>query len=214
MRVRALLLFLLLAVGATACGDDGPKRVLLVGDSIMSQAAPTVQRRVGDEADVRNESVSGSGLLSPGYVDWTNQLGRLLDRFDPDVVVLLFVGNYDLGTGSTFTTAQGDVIGSRQDPAFFRAWQAQAQRMTDQAEEAGADVVWVLPPPMRDREDQTVVEGLRTVYEDLGTTTIDADDALADDDGGFVADLRLPDGVHLAPAGARQLGDLIADQVS
>jgi hypothetical protein len=192
--------------------------VLLVGDSVMNQTGAALATILRDD-DVRNEGVNGSGLLTPDYLDWPAQLRRLLNRFDPDVVVFLFVGNFDLGTGEVFTTADGHEIESRRDPAFYRAWQAQAQRMTDQAEEAGADVLWVLPPPMADAADQAEVDRLRTVYEDLGTTTVDADDVLADDDGGFLADapngtpLRNADGVHLATEGARRLAQLIADQV-
>jgi hypothetical protein len=220
-RTAILLLVALLATMATACGDDGPRRVLLVGDSVMSQTGPPLARALPDD-DVRNEAVSGSGLLTPDYVDWPVELRRLLNRFHPDVVVFLFVGNFDLGTGDTFTTLDGRTIDDRLDPAFDEAWRAQAQRMSEQAEDAGADVVWVLPPPMRHREDQQVVDGLRRAYEDVvdevGGSIVDADEVLADDEGRFLgADdgtpLRLADGVHLAPAGARRLADLIADEV-
>jgi hypothetical protein len=218
--MRALLLVLaILTVSVTACGDDGPKRVLLVGDSVMNQTGAALTNILRDD-DVRNEGVNGSGLLTPDYLDWPAQLRRLLDRFDPDQVVFLFVGNFDLGTGEVFTTADGHEITSRRDPAFYRAWQAQAQRMTDQAEDAGADVLWVLPPPMRDPADQAEINQLRDVYEDLGTDTVDAYDVLADDNGDFIAAtpdgtaLRNDDGVHLANEGARRLAHLIADEIS
>jgi len=222
MRRRGPLLILFVLVAAVllpSCGDDGPRRVLLVGDSVMNQTGGALTNILRED-DVRNEGVNGSGLLTPDYLDWPAQLRRLLDRFDPDVVVFLFVGNFDLGTGETYTTADGHVIESRRDPAFPRAWQAQAQRMTDLAEEAGADVVWVLPPPMQDAADQALIEQLRAGYEDLGTTTVDANEVLADDDGGFLAEaddgtpLRNRDGVHLANEGARRLARLVADEVS
>jgi hypothetical protein len=216
--VSVLLLVVVLSVSITACGDDGPRRVLLVGDSVMNQTGAALTNILRDD-DVRNEGVNGSGLLTPNYLDWPAQLRRLLDRFDPDVVVFLFVGNFDLGTGEVFTTADGHEIESRRDPAFYRAWQAQAQRMTDQAEEAGAEIIWVLPPPMEDAADQAQVTHLRAAYEDLGTTTVDANDVLADADGDFLADtpdgtpLRNEDGVHLANEGAQQLARLVADEI-
>ena len=40
---------------------------------------------------VRNEAVFGSGLLSPWYFDWPPHLRRVLEDYDPDVVVFLFV---------------------------------------------------------------------------------------------------------------------------
>jgi hypothetical protein len=212
MRARAALLLVLLFAAATACGDDdGPTRVLLVGDSVMGQVAPDLIRDLEGD-DVTDAAVAGSGLLTPDFVDWPTELRALLREHHPDEVIFLFVGNYELAPGQEYTTADGHTIPSRRDPTFARAWQAQAQRMTDAAEDAGADVVWVLPPPMRARIDQQVVDELRDGYEQLGTATIDSYDALADDDGGFVADLRNPDGVHLNPAGARALAALIADQ--
>lgn len=191
MRARVVVLVLLVAVAVTACGDDGPRRVMLVGDSVMNQVAPPLSRDLPDD-DVRNESVYGSGLLTPDYLDWPPHLRRLLDRYQPDEVIFLFIGNRAPGT--------------EVDDAFFRAWQEQAQRMTDLAEDAGAEVTWVLPPPMADAEDQAVVDGLRDGYEQLGTATVDADDVLADGEG------RDPDGVHLDAEGARRLARLIADQ--
>src|SRR5262245_33665024 len=215
MRARTALVLLatLVATTLSACGDDGPQRVLLAGDSVLSQTGPALSRDLRS-ADVRNEAVSGSGLLSPWYVDWPVELRRLLDRFDPDVVVFLFVGNYRVNTDDVFETADGHRIEDRRDPAFARAWRAQAQRMTDLAEDAGADVVWVLPPPMQDDVDQAVVEALRDDYEqvvdDSGASAVDANEVLADANGAFLgADggtpLRSVDGVHLAPAGARRL---------
>ena len=213
MRARtATLLVLLLALTVTACGgDDGPRRVLLVGDSIMGQVAPDlIQDLRGDE--VVDAAVPGSGLLTPDYVDWPTELRSLLREHHPDEVIFLFIGNYLLAPGQEYTTAGDHTIPSRRDPTFARAWQAQAQRMTDAAEDAGADVVWVLPPPMRERIDQQVVDELRDAYDQLGTDTVDAYDALADDDGGYVADYRIPDGVHLNADGAHRLAQLIADQ--
>ena len=225
MRRRGLLLFLLcvlFTVSTTACGDDGPRRVLLVGDSVMNQTGAALTNILRDD-DVRNEGVNGSGLLTPDYLDWPEQLRGLLERYDPDVVVFLFVGNFDLGTGETFTTPDGHEITDRTDPRFFRSWQAQAQLMTERAAE-DADVVWVNPPPMQEPEAQAVVDGLREGYEEVADETgaglIDAYDVLATDNGGFLAEsddgtpLRNADGVHLANEGAKRLARLIAEDLS
>jgi hypothetical protein len=155
-------------------------------------------------------------------VDWPRELRRLLRAFNPDVVVFLFVGNYRLNTDEMFEPADGDPIETRRDPAFARAWRAQAQRLTEMAQEE-AEVVWVLPPPMRDAVDQEVVDALRGAYEevidDTGAESVDAYDVLATEDGGYVAEdggvpLRSPDGGHLAPEGARRVAGLIAEEVA
>jgi hypothetical protein len=216
----------LLAAMVSCSSDAGPTRVLLVGDSVMHQLGDALVDQVPRGVNVRNEAVWGSGLLSPWFVDWPANLNDLLDRYDPDVVVFLFVGNYNFGGDHEYETASGVRIPDRTSPAFFRAWQAQAEHMTERASE-DADVAWVLPPPMSGPDGQAVVDGLRRGYEkvadDTGADLIDADDVLARADGSFMArgrgaggqtvSLRSPDGVHLAPAGAARLAALVDDQL-
>ena len=84
---------------------------------------------------VRNEAVFGSGLLSPWYFDWPPHLCRVLEDYDPDVVVFLFVGNYDLDTGRYWESADGDVIADPTSREFFTAWRRQAEQMGERAAE-------------------------------------------------------------------------------
>ena len=209
---------------ACASADDGPTRVLLVGDSLMNQLGTAFEDQVGPGVQVRNEAVFGSGLLSPWYFDWPPHLRRVLEAYDPDVVVFLFVGNYDLDTGRYAETADGDLIRDPTSSAFFTAWQQQAEQMGERAAE-DASVAWILPPPMGERERQPIVAGLRDVYaavaDDTGADTIDANDVLADPDGGYLArgrdlqgrpaPLRSFDGVHLTSAGAAVLAAEVID---
>ena len=76
-------------------GTLGPVRdVLLVGDSIMRSTGPALAHQLGDRCRVHNEGVNGSGLLTPGVFPWPRHLAASLNRFDPDLVVMLFIGNY------------------------------------------------------------------------------------------------------------------------
>lgn len=208
----------LLATVPSCSSDDGPTRVLLIGDSTMNQLATGLERQVGPDVEIRDEAVFGSGLLSPWYFDWPPHLNQVLEDYDPDIVVFLFVGNYGHGTGRYHETADGQSITERTSPAFFRAWQGQAEHMTERAAEDAA-VAWILPPPMRPAVWRVVVDGLRDVYEEVAeeadVDTIDSYDVLATPDGGFLARgrdpqgrpalLRSVDGVHLAPGGAAVL---------
>ncbi|MET0160595.1 MAG: GDSL-type esterase/lipase family protein [Acidimicrobiales bacterium] len=227
MRIWRLVLVVACLLGAAvSCSSDGPTRVLLVGDSVMRQLGPALADQLPDDVRVRNEAVSGSGLLSPWFVDWPRNLDRVLDRYDADVVVFLFVGNYDLGGPREFETASGERIPDRTSPLFFRAWRAKAEQMTERAAEE-ADVTWILPPPMSGPDGQAVVDGLRADYrqvaEDTGAGLIDAYDVLARPDGAFLGEapgpdgapvpLRSPDGVHLARAGAARLATLVEDHL-
>jgi hypothetical protein len=226
--VGTVALLLVGVVTWSSIRDDGEPaagEVLVVGDSIMNQTAEPLRRQV-EKGTVRNEAVNGSGLLTPHLVDWPNRLQRLVDGHDFDAIVLLFVGNY---TNRRFwETDDGRVIRDKTDPRFLTAWAEQARRLTEVAVEEGADVFWVLPPPMLTDRNQTVVDRLRGIYQDIAddhddVRIIDSYEALADDQGGYLAqvrgqdgavhELRAADGVHLRPHGAQRLADLVADRI-
>lgn len=221
--VAALALGLLAATSACS-RDEGPTRVLLVGDSVMRQVAAPLSGGLGPDVRVRDEAVSGSGLLTPDRLDWGARLRTLLERTDPDVVVFLFVGNYRLPGDPPYRTDDGHPIADRSDPAFLPAWRSQADRLTSAADDAGADLVWVLPPPMGVPEWNAIIPGLRdahqAVADEHGATVVDADAALADRDGGLLEaapesgePLRSTDGVHLAAAGAARLATVLRDSL-
>src|SRR5438445_12350824 len=126
---------------AVALGPRGP-RVLLVGDSLLEQSAPQATRELhgaGFRVDVR--AVPGIGLLDSRF-DWVAEVGRLVARDRPRVVLAEFAGDYEppyrLGL-APFSSA------------FFRAWTDAVRRLVTSAEATGAAVELVLVPPMRDR---------------------------------------------------------------
>ncbi|OWY60150.1 hypothetical protein B7486_70720 [cyanobacterium TDX16] len=144
---------------------------------------------------------------------------------DPDVVVVLFIGNHtDVDVP---LDPEGDPI-EKGSPEFFAAWGAAAEQLASTLVDAGVEIRWVLPPPMLAPENQAVADGLAAEYEAVAArhpevVLVDADDVLADADGGFLAQaedadgevvpLRAGDGVHLADAGAQRLAALIADSL-
>ena len=219
-RVAGLVVLALL-VGGVAVGEvltPSTEHVLLVGDSIMRQTGPALTRQVGDEYTVHNEGVNGSGLLTPSVFDWSDQLEQDLVRTDPDVVVMLFIGNYTDDPAEFWTTARGEPVRRAGAPAFAREWGRQVDAAMAAIAETGARVVLVLPPPMATADLQAVVDALRAEYErvasDWGFVTLaDATAAVGGQNGEWVAELpggdgssrpvRVPDTVHLAPHGQR-----------
>ena len=139
-RVAGLVVLGLLAVGV-GVGEaltPGTEHVLLVGDSIMRQTGPALTRQLGDEYTVHNEGVNGSGLLTPRFFDWADQLEQDLVRTDPDVVVMLFIGNYTDDPAEFWTTPEGEVIRSVGAPHFAREWGRQVDAAMAAIAETGA----------------------------------------------------------------------------
>jgi hypothetical protein len=199
--------------------------VLLVGDSVMRQTGPALDDELpGYEVD--NRGVNGSGLLSPQVYDWVERLPGLLAQTRPEATVVLFIGNYaqekDRWIGPDGAPVAPD------SAAFFSEWRSQAEEVVTMLEASGTDIYWVLPPPVASEVGNETILGLREVYRDLAAdhpqmTLVDAASPLTDGTGEFkwsVPDgaggelqLRVGDGVHLAPEGARRLAEQIAAAV-
>lgn len=214
----------LLLVGVAVWQLWPGREVLLVGDSILRQTGPSLDAELGWPQEVRNEAVNGSGLITPSVFDWEAELPAMLEG-DPDVVVVLFIGNYtdtDLPT-----TADGAPIefGS---PEFFEAWGTASERLATTLLDAGVEVRWVLPPPVLDPALDPVVQGIRAEYLAVAErhpeiVLVDSFEVLATEDGDFLAQvpgddgqvvpLRAGDGVHLDQAGADRLAQQIADSL-
>ena len=225
LRGRSLLagLLIVFVVGGLAAKLllAEPTRVLLVGDSILRQTGPALDDSFGRGVAIDNQAVNNSGLLTPGYVDWPRRLERLIAETEPDVIVVLFIGNY---TDSDFwVDDEGNPV-AKNTPAFFAAWAREADHMMEVLRASDADVYWVLPPPEYTEDNQVTTAGVRQVYADLATRwpeirLIDANNALAGPDGSYLGTvedrsgdpvpLRVPDTVHLTDAGARRLARTI-----
>jgi hypothetical protein len=235
----ALLVVLVSAAGvgttlwlrADADTSTHPVRVLLIGDSIMNQAGvyleESLEARDGVvDVEVVNEGRNGTGLLTPGIYDWQPAAARLVEEVNPDIVVVLFVGNYT-STDLWVNDAGLEVEGYTDQ--FFQAWEGQARDLQATLVASGADVYWVNPPPMLNEEGVRRVEQFRLIHRRIaedwtGTVLIDGTDALSTGDGDYAFELpddegipqqvRTLDSVHLTRAGSQLLADEIARQVA
>lgn len=223
MRRAGGLVVLVVLAGGVAVGAalrPPTAQVLLVGDSILRQTGPALTRQLGDGYTVHNEGVNGSGLLTPGFFDWSDELDQDLVRTDPDVVVFLFIGNYTDDPDQFWSTPDGERVRDVGSAAFAREWGRQADGAMATIAEQGAQVVLVLPPPMATAERQGVADALRAEYRRVGrdwdfVRLVDASEAVGGPDGAWVAQLpdadgrllhvRVPDTVHLAVHGQRLL---------
>jgi hypothetical protein len=214
-----------------ACGlFDSKVDVLLIGDSIMRQSGEYVEDTLEARPDiegveVKNAGKNGSGLLTPGTYDWHEEAAGMIEKYDPDIVVVLFIGNYtsdDLYRLPDGTPVEGYT------PEWFQAWGVEGDRLMEVITAGGADVWWVQPPPMIDGEGARRVEEMRATYQALvdrwpATGLIDGTAALAGPDGRYAESLpdengqmqavRVSDTVHLTPYGSQLMADAISDAI-
>ncbi len=231
----------LLGFLATACGDEAnstqavdepedPVTVLLIGDSIMNQAGVYIEETLEaderiDDVEVRNEGVNGTGLLTPNLYDWHEVTPRLIDETNPDIIAILFVGNY---TDDDHYVNRGGATIEGYTAGFWDAWEYEARRLQTDLVDHGAEIFWVNPPPMAGVGEQRVQE-FRQIHRGIaenwtGTILIDGTSALSTEEGDYALELpneegvleqvRTLDSVHLTQAGAKVLAGEIARQLA
>ena len=200
-----------------------PHHVLLVGDSIMRQTGPALDAELDGSFAVHNRGVNNSGYLTPDFYDWERVLSGFEAKFQPDTVVMLAIGNYvpegDEGLDQRWLAPDGSPV-DHDSAAFGREWGAATDRLLDDlvATNPDVEVILVLPPPMPTDRTQSIVDGLRTAYQEVGdrraeVTVVDSYVALAGRRDGFVGRYRTGDAVHLNEQGQRRLARLIAPTV-
>ena len=201
-----------------------PKTVLCVGDSLTSGAAQALNDQLQAKGfDPVLHAIPGSGLLDT-KVNWADQARQLVAQFNPDVVVVEFIGDYGL-----LGERPGVAINS---PPFFAQWGSAAQQLEDIFTSGGAQVYWVLGPPVAQPVGEHELVSLDYIYQVLrapNTTsgrplTIDAVRPFSAPGAGYSeflpgpnglpVQIRTPDGTHLTVAGNSLFAHTVATAVA
>ena len=181
--------------------DDGVKRVVIVGDSMVVMAEGQLTAMFSaNGVEVTYIAVSGTGILTDQGERLT-QLGQALDALHPDAVIIESCCNYD----GTYTLADGTAVPTDSE-LLWDTWAAQAQLMVSAARAHDADVYVVVTPRALEGawfsglEDR--IQHFNETYRSLGVPVIDWDLALYPDGTTTgLASLRNADGLHLTDAG-------------
>jgi uncharacterized protein len=197
-----------------------PLRLWVAGDSLVINPGYALQRAALATPVI--ESVGGvdgrigTGLDRPDVFNWFLEIRHQLQVLHPNAVVLSFGGNDDKAYMTGLPA--GVSIGGFDDPAWKREYARRVAGLIDMINRAGAFVVWMgLPitvdPAQTARFDQiNAVVDRAVLARPGGAAFVDTYTLLAGPDGGYaeylenlsgeMQDVRAPDGVHLAPAGA------------
>ena len=186
-----------------------------MGDSVMGNVFVDGNAKGLFEShgfEVQRSATPGYGLLDDPQHGYSFEMARRVANFDPDIVVLEFIGSYH---------AFGDpgIPGvDISSPMFYAAWQDEAESVTRQAVARGAEAFWVLGPAVGISQQwsdlvHTIAEGYREIGATLcDTHYVDAFQVLGDP---WVAGpWRTPEGVHLTAEGGAVLARAICDRVA
>jgi lysophospholipase L1-like esterase len=209
----------------TVTRTDSPAHltVLLLGDSLLEQTAPYLRGALafdGVDATVVNRSAGGTGLLDPDRQD--DAVTEMDDVPERTIVVFEYSGN----CFSSCPVLPGS-------PEFYEMWEAEMRDLSADAQDRGLVPVWANPPPFSgDPGHNEVVSRLATMAtslaDELDIGMSDWSLALTDTNGKYQHDLwyadpwadpgwhqvRLDDGVHFTPDGARRAASWTAATIA
>jgi hypothetical protein len=203
-----------------------PKRVLILGDSIVHQAYPVIAERF-EEQGIDTKVIGGPGKsLMHDQGKWLSDLEAAIESYDPDAIVLESCCGY--GDNEPFLV-DGKPVGLDTEEQWA-AWTELAGKAADIAMRDGRTAAWVLAPPASTNGYYGPIEkrigraneiALDLTETHPGLELIDwrviagPDGAYAEslpDANGELVEVRAKDGLHFAPAGMAILADLtVAD---
>jgi hypothetical protein len=178
-----------------------PRRITLVGDSVMGEVAAAVAAATAGRADVDYVLTIGTANVND---DWWDVWPRAVARDRPDDVAVL-VGPWEINRSDLGT------------PSWARWYGDRLDRWADQLTARGAHLVWLTPAPARAADIDEKLAVVDVQYAALAArrhvALVDTAGALGGTsyveraaDGGR---LRRVDGLHLCPAGAARIADAL-----
>jgi len=200
-------------------------RVLLIGESSM-QLDLGIQLEKQLRANYQGLTVRRFGKIStslvrPDYFDWPAKLAELLAEFHPDLVI----GNFGGNDAQPISDNKGNILRFKSD-AWNEDFGARVTAVVDQVEKAGASLVLIGMPIMREPHFSSSIMHVNSIVqkrlEERGETFISTWDLAADAHGeyrtsitvdGVTGLMRWPDGMHYSPIGATYVTRLVLDRM-
>jgi lysophospholipase L1-like esterase len=203
---------------------DTRAAVLLVGDSMLAaNLGASISSTFAGDPKLRIVSAyqTATGLTRPDVFDWGRVVTRLLERERPAYVIC------SLGANDSQSMRLGDELlpfGSADWDAVYRV---RVKAMMRSLTSGGAKVLWLGLPPMRDAGLSRRSTHLNRMFaqearQHPGVEFLELSMLFAEPGGEYssfltvgksVVRVRLEDGVHYSPPGARLLAQWVDDWV-
>lgn len=199
------------------------ERVLLIGDSnFFGSLGHTL--RLGLEAQghaVYLRGKASSGLARPEFFDWFAESGRLIDEFQPTVIITMLGAN---DVQRITWPALSDRVFFKDEPAWRRAYFGRVRQFMRHLAQDGRRVFYLSPT---NRGWKIAVDAVTKVREIqsraalgvTGLTWIDMFPLSSHEDGSWLRMgrdengkpiwYRRPDRIHLTPEGGKLVGERV-----
>lgn len=204
-------------------GGAAKLRVLLLGDSLIAGSLGTALRRTLEKTPgvrVTEAFQTATGLSRPELFDWTGLFPALLERDRPEVVIA------SLGANDGQDIREGGKLLEVGSAAWKAAYSSRVLSAMQTLAGGGRRVLWLGLPTMRDPVLNARARQLNQLFTVAasrvrGVEVLEVQMLLSGPDGRYAtfisgADgaylrVRMDDGVHYTPAGARSISRWVID---
>jgi hypothetical protein len=202
-------------------------RVAIVGDSLAAGLGYFAERVFRPRlVRVSRQGRISTGLARPDYFNWPYTMGRIVRRFDPDLVIVM-LGENDHQSLQTVHGEHGAQIGTPQWPPAYRDLVLRMMRI---ATSRGAKAVWAGLPISADFRLREHSKRQNEIFGFAAALTpdvvfFDSWERFRDPKGGYTAYfredgrvtlIRASDGLHFNASGytivAREIAELAAEE--
>lgn len=203
-----------------------PQRVLLIGDSLMQNGC------LGSQLEVRFKQCKGvqvarwakqsTGLARKDYFDWAAKLKELIAKHQPDLIVAIWGAN----DCQSVTNSRGKALAVFGTEAWDKAYGERVEEMTAIAHDAGAELVIIGLPSMRNEKYGARIARLNSVVEkhaqQAGGVYLPTWNITSGNHGSYLAsikyngkniNMRQKDGIHLSNGGAGYVSDWLMGEM-
>lgn len=199
---------------------DIAHHVLVIGDSMGHLLAGGLDDALNDRPDVEviHKARLDSGLVRADFHDWPKVVGDLLAS-DQKVSIGVIL----LGLNDRQAIREGDTVHDPLSPRWTELYRARIDAVTSAFAARRLPLIWVGMPPVQNArlsaDFMTLNESFRQQVEKAGGHYVDLWGAFVDAENRYAASgpdvsgqtmrLRLGDGIHFTPAGARKAAHFV-----
>jgi hypothetical protein len=194
---------------------ENAKTVLVVGDFFASGLAKGLKRSFSQVPGVKivSKTRGSSGFVRLDYYNWSEEIGDLIDEFNPSVVVSI------LGTNDRQSIRDDGNILKKRTEKWDAAYKVRVENFAKAIQVKQIPLVWMGLPPVRfktaNRDFLFFNEIYRSKAENVGGQFVDVWDGFTNAEGNFVASgpdvngqivrLRARDGINVTKSGQNKL---------
>ncbi|UNF45582.1 DUF459 domain-containing protein [Bartonella krasnovii] len=195
--------------------NENAKRILVIGDFAASAVADALKKFFADNSNIviMNNTMPASGLVRTDYYSWQNNISKLIEQNNPDVIIMMIGANDNQPITDSYSIINTD------QSEWMRIYKQRIIEITESLHASGKSWIWIGQPSFGNDTLTQKMKILNALYkqetETAGGYFLDIWSGFIDEEGNFsfsgynihgkIAKLRTNNGIHFTSEGKEKL---------